>query len=78
MSVEQRIGRIEVRWNGDDPDDVVAPWPHPKGEQIMVHVERMDDDHIWIAIYDDEAGKRISMFFESDSPIRWTLGEEDL
>lgn len=48
----QRRGCVEIRWNEDDPDDVVAPWPRElDGTPILVHIERMDDDHIWLAIF---------------------------
>lgn len=70
----QRRGCVEIRWNEDDPDDVVAPWPRElDGTPILVHIERMDDDHIWLAIYDQATGEDVHMDIVSNGPMRWTV-----
>lgn len=76
---EQR-GAVEIRWASDgDPDDVVAPWPHSKqDERIGVHVERMGDGEIWMAI--DPAGEgaeRVVMWFHAKRKgvLEWTVSE---
>ena len=70
----QRRGCVEIRWKEDDPDDVVAPWPRElDGTPIIVHIERMDDDHIWLAIYDQASAEDVHMDIVSEGPMRWTV-----
>jgi len=60
---------IEVREVlGGDVDEIIA-------DQAKVHLEIMDDDHVWMSI-EDINGKRIMVNFHSDSPIE-ILVEDD-
>jgi len=72
----ERRGCVEIRWSGDDPDDVVAPWPKElDGNPILVHVERMDDGDIWMAIYDQVSGEDVHMWFRAAKKgvLEWTV-----
>lgn len=53
--MENKGGYIRI---GDKDDELVAGF---------VHIERMDDNHIWMRIADD------GFDLYSDTPIRWTM-----
>ena len=69
----ERRGCVEIRWADDgDPDDVVAPWPKSlDGTPIMVHVERMSDGHVWLAIYDGENDVHMDFTASKKGKLRW-------
>lgn len=72
---QERRGCVEIRWAEDgDPDDVVAPWPQElDGDPVMVHIERMSDGHIWLAIYDQSRDIDVHMDFTATkkNDLRW-------
>lgn len=76
---EQR-GVVEIRWQPDgDPDDVVAPWPFVnKGLPVTVHVERMSDGDIWMAIYEESTDTDVHMWFRAvrKGELEWTVRGE--
>jgi hypothetical protein len=74
MTVERR-GCVEIRWSDDDPDDVVAPWPKElDGTPIEVHVERMSDDAVWMAIYDPSNDSDVHMWLRAKKgKLVWTV-----
>ena len=57
--------------DGDDGtlDDVVLTAP------TLVHIERMDDDHIWMRVDRADAPDLVFTFW-SDGPLRWTVEED--
>ena len=70
---EQR-GLVEIRWQGDDPDDVVAPWPRSKdGTPISIHVERMDDGHVWMNIYGPDTDVHMWFHARRKNELEWTV-----
>lgn len=76
--MNERLGCIEIRWNDDDPDDVVAPWPQElDGDPVQVHVERMSDGHVWMEIRDDKRDLSVCMWFRAvkKGDLLWTVGE---
>lgn len=75
-----RVGVVEIRWADGDPDDVVAPWPKKHhGTPIQVHVERMDDGDIWMAIYDTTTGDDLHMWFHAakKNVLEWTVRDHE-
>jgi len=75
MPGHERRGCVEIRWAEDgDPDDVVAPWPKElDGSPVQIHIERMSDGHIWLAIYDDSRDVDVHMDFTAHkkNDLRW-------
>ena len=72
----ERLGCVEIRWSENDPDDVVAPWPKElDGTPILVHVERMDDGAVWMAIYDQVNDTDVHMWFRAveKDVLKWTV-----
>ena len=68
--LNENEGVIEIRWNGDDPDDVVAG-------PVRVHVERMNDGVVWFCIIDPVNSFELHMNFYADKKdvLRWTVQE---
>lgn len=71
-------GAVEIRWASDgDPDDVVAPYPRRHdAEKIGVHIERMDDGLIWMAIDPPGLGaERVVMWFQAirKNELEWRV-----
>lgn len=80
MSAEtENVGSIEIRWNGDDPDDVVAPWPWESfaTSPVTVHIERMGKDAIWAEIRDHGTSKSVVMWFTvtKKGRLKWAVTE---
>lgn len=77
-------GCVEIRWTPEgDPDDVVAPWGAGSlgRSPIAIHVERMSDGTIWMAIYnshDPKDDSRVVMWFHARKKevLEWTVSED--
>ena len=76
----ERRGCVEIRWAEDgDPDDVVAPWPRRlDGTPVTVHVERMSDGDVWMAIYDKAMDTDVHMWFHArkKGELQWTVRDQ--
>jgi len=75
-TTHERRGVVEIRWADGDPDDVVAPGPRDlDGTPLIVHVERMDDGDVWMAITNLDTQEDVHMWFRAvrKGELEWTV-----